>query len=142
MILIHALHSDIFILSFSYSPQTLFTPIRSVYPSSQTLRPPRSLEIRNFGCISRTRSERWMAATSTVHRQLMNVLPTETVKVSHHKTVFSVVPLILGLFSCILDGRGQQQMHECMKALFQRAWSFLKVNTIWQMQDSHLVRRS
>ena len=104
--------------------------------------PPRSLKIQNFGCISRMQLEHWMAATSIMHHQSMNILPTKTVKVSYHKTVFLVAPLILGLFLHIPDGRVKQQMHAYMRALFQMAWSFLKVNTIWQMQDSHLVRSS
>jgi hypothetical protein len=47
-----------------------------------------------------------------------DVLPTETVKVLYHKIVSSVAPSILGLFLHILDGMGQQQIHEYTRALF------------------------
>lgn len=55
--------------------------------------------------------ELWMGVTSTMHPLPLSVHPTETIKVSVHKTVSLVVVLVLNLSMLLQDGKGQLLMH-------------------------------
>ena len=115
------LYSDISVICYSYSPCILSTQVRSSCLLLEIPSPPIFVKIQNFGYISKMWLKRWMAATSTAHHQSISILLTETAKVLYHKTVFLVAPLISSSFMHIPGGRGQRQMHECMRVLFQMA---------------------
>ncbi len=96
------------------------------------------METRSFGHSLRRHLVQLMGATFMLHHQTIYVLLASTGKAIHHRIASSVVHSTSCLPMYSQDGRDQPQMPVYIRMQSTLTWLFLRDDTCWVMQGSHI----